>query len=293
MAGPYQDGFSPYAPGILWGRNDGGEGTGNSGSSEKAAREDHVHPLNVNINYIPIPVGGGINNVINVTGNGHPGSIGLSQTKTRAYALANHVHAYLFCDVLGRTGSTNTGPVRDGVRYAGFSIDSVVFSNNFPTGVKGKLAMESSVAEGFCGVANYPARADHSHPLNVPPSSDTASKTKEIGKENKNGESAYYARLDHEHMLGIPEVDKNSSGLTSGYLTINNNFVSKDAVSWAPDANSKKSITVKVACRVSSNNVMGGVFFRTLTFNSEGRLVSVSGENDAAVVVTDSEYGAS
>lgn len=291
MAGPYQDGFTPGAPGISWGVNGGGNG--NSGSSEKAAREDHIHPLNVNTNYMPIPVGGGIQNIIALSGSGHPGSIGLGTYRTMAYALANHVHAYLFCDYLGREGSTITGPSRDGVAYGSFSISTGQYNQGISAGVNGALGAETSAPDGSVGKALFPARADHSHPLNVPPSGDTTSKTKSIGSENKNGSLQYYARIDHEHMLDIPTKDSISSGLNSGYLTIGGNFVTQDTATWAPNATTKKSVTLNVACRVSSNNVFGGIFFRTLTFNNEGRLVSIGGENSAAFVVTDSAYGES
>ena len=282
-------------------------GYGFTGRSKRAAREDHIHPLNINLSFMPFPVGAfppeGLSSKPNIA-SAYPGAVGDSNYKTRTYALANHIHSYMFADYIAtsRNGAIETfKPLKDGAKWTKAIPFAFVANGKGAVGLEYSLdasniagvVTENRVEAGFSGMANYPARADHSHPLNVPPSSDTDSKSKEIGKENKNGESAYYARLDHEHMLGIPEVDENSSELTSGYLTINNNFVSKDAVSWAPDADSKKSITVKVACRVSSNNVMGGVFFRTLTFNSEGRLVSVSGENDAAVVVTDSTYGES
>ena len=201
-------------------------GYGFTGRSKRAAREDHIHPLNINLSFMPFPVGAfppeGLSNKPNIA-SAYPGAVGDSNYKTRTYALANHIHSYMFADYIAtdRKGAIELfKPLKDGAKWTKAIPFAFVASGKGAVGLEYSLdasniagvITENRVEAGFSGMANYPARADHSHPLNVPPSSDGTNKPKPVGGISSNGTSPYYARLDHTHAIQMPESYTEQNG---------------------------------------------------------------------------------
>lgn len=193
------------------------------GDSEIVARADHVHPLNFSTAK-PRPIGipynksgtvgyeqeggkdFGIYGTIGIpmyAGSSNP----IHNSVTNSYALSNHVHPYGFCVPTSVTNSTrpyNTFP--DGVESRFSSI--VLTTNGTVTPVYDWLTVRPSGTDttnkyGNSGVCPFPARLDHTHPLNVIDLHKTGAKVEDYVKPIIDtasfGTEDTYARVDHQH----------------------------------------------------------------------------------------------
>jgi len=254
LTSPLQDGVTPGGYGANQTQNVLAVGKGYSGTSNKAAREDHIHPINVNILFTPLPVGAvnpaAIGNIGTAAGFGSPGRPGHSYFETTAYALANHVHAYMFADYMVTTGSRVAyKPLADGETLSVCSSIAVLEGSGASRHELIYLSLEKSAARtqgGSCGIANFPARADHAHPVNAPSqstaadvasalaqsiysASDNESTTNKIGVSCAAGCSDKYARADHVHEIKFPTLQNGiyvdgKDGAT-GHPTVSNGVI--------------------------------------------------------------------
>ena len=254
LTSPLQDGVTPGGYSTNQTQNSLTVGRGYSGTSNKAAREDHIHPINVNILFTPMPVGAVNPAAIGATavaaGGGSPGRPGHSGFETTAYALANHVHSYMFADYMV-SGNNRVAykPLADGETLSACASYAVLSG----TGVSRRELIyfnftkaSTRTAEGSCGIANFPARADHAHPVNAPTKSTEAavasalaqssysassneSTTNRIGTACAAGCSEKYARADHVHSIKFPTLN---SGIyvagkdgSTGHPTVSNSVI--------------------------------------------------------------------
>lgn len=295
------------------------------GDSEIAARADHVHPLNFCSSKprpIGIPYGGSGSIGYQETGEkdfGLFGRIGIppfggtghyiSHEVTNSYALSNHVHPYGFCLPTSTSNSSrpyNTFP--DGANNRFSSV--VLTTNGTVTPVYYWLTPQPSGTDttlkfGNSGVCPYPARLDHTHPLNVVDLHDTGAKAEDYIKpigytvndnatpnDSQFGTGNTYARVDHVHPFPI------TTTVTGDRKTISDSelpVVSPTTLAGQDDTsvwdnssgNMKNGISIQVCTRVfhgSSSGVPNPydvLYFREFKFNKYGMLINVGPESHA------------
>ena len=208
---------------------------GYTGTSTKAARADHVHPLNIDNSRPPQPIGmlplpsGTQKTRLPTDGDltqgvygqtGIPSSSGANSEKSKTYSLSNHVHAYGF--VTGVTGDTPFMAVRDGA-YVVTDLNIYQQTGNYSLLMRVNMEIgesDGSYKYGSLGRIPFPARLDHTHPLNVADlqvigdTGSTGDYVKPIGDSPSHGTSPFYARVDHVHKYKLGDIQ--TSGKTEG-----------------------------------------------------------------------------
>ncbi len=308
LTSPLQDGLTPGGYGTNQTQNSLTVGRGFSGTSNKAAREDHIHPINVNIHFTPLPVGAVNPAEIGVLGSsagiGSPGRPGHSYFETTAYALANHVHAYMFADWMTSNGSpVPYKPLADGETLSACVSNAVLIGSG--RSQRERIYFNFTKAsertqEGSCGIANFPARADHSHPVNAPSksteaavaaalaqssysASDNESTTNKIGTACAAGCSDKDARADHVH--GVGDNGATAKEPVTGYYYVStlpawNQGFNNDT--WTrgdlDTSNRPCGIKMYLPVRMVGNGNDAYIRWRQFTFDQCGCLRYVGGE---------------
>lgn len=290
---------------------------GYTGVAEVAARADHVHPLNIDktraaqpIGVFPLPANSSqsVSLAYLVKGAygdvGVPTSTGANSEKSKTYSLSNHVHPYSFCDYSINVTSPaiyQVDSMPDGMVWvtppSGFGQ-----TGNTPWRNYGNATLvSSSVAQsgGFMGVCPFPARKDHTHPLNVADlrvsgaTGETGTYVKPVGAEAKHGTSPYYARVDHVHTM--PTGNNTYMSWPSGAMIEDgdpNDFakysVFADSTTWTRGVTKIGDTLCGFKCTILTKCIRpptGGssgpkdiYFAREFTFDENGLVKAVSAE---------------
>lgn len=202
---------------------------GHIGSSEILARADHIHPLNYSKatpRPIGIPYGVAKAAESNKANFGFFGDIGIPYESNNnitnhlcnTYALSNHVHSYGFCEPTSITNSDKPYNLFPDGKKTAFQYLTLTSGGTVVPNWRGTSISDYSADKfGYSGVAAFPARLDHTHPLNCKELHDSSStgnnvknNIKPIGFDPSKSTSGYgasygtdhyYARTDHIHPL--------------------------------------------------------------------------------------------
>ena len=201
------------------------------------------------------------------------------------YAAASHTHAYSFAAglVAIEDGSYITG-ITESSNASGGTITTV--ASVHPT--SGNYAGTGTSR----GLSNYPARSDHSHPLNLvdvlgsPITAATG--IKPVGGTGAFGSLNYYCRLDHVHPMPTGGIGASGIGSAPPQESVASSVSASrygngyDAT-WDRDLSLDGGDGFKVSLCVGLKpvNIGGGImsnvaFFRTFTFDKFGLVRAVS-----------------
>jgi len=172
--------------------------------------------------------------------------------------------------------------------------------------------------EGYEGTSIFPARLDHSHPLNVMTTGETGASgnlndvIKPVGTTGKIGASKYYARQDHEHGMYDNGNAKSAMPFTSPYTRASgsgiwsyttSSYTSKNAGTNTTNANWAKwsrgltgntqagnicgvDLWVLTGIRKMYGGKSACLYMRKCTFDQNGCLKEIANESFAVEVNT-------
>lgn len=345
---PRPDGYSPnelsdwLSPTVFQTSSEGIKGY--SGISPLAARSDHVHPCNIDPRKpekIGVPSFLSSSEEVVIPAGSLPqsysyssvGKIGIPKGDNRLsnmYALSNHVHEYGFIEEVSHYESNkfnklyNTVP--DG-RFAPYGL------NFYSAGNIGHakallddelLSTDDAEVFGYIGRIPYPAKFDHSHPLNVrdlhesnstgnnvkynikPIDFDPTKSTSGYGASY--GTDTFYARTDHVHPLptggtgatGVGSDNTMNSGIFDSaemqnvVSPSNDPDTQSDAYygndkfnqTWKRDSTGNTNgFKINVVCSIGNQGYSNVMFFRTLTFDKYGLCREVSAVEKGVVLM--------
>lgn len=169
--------------------------------------------------------------------------------------------------------------------------DGIQSSMTIPEYTTGSFSQERSDYEnGYEGSCPFPARLDHSHPLNVRSTGDFTgghnlnNEVKPVGTTGQLGTSKYYARLDHVHAMSTGNDKYKTLDSSFGYNEIGTYVGSKQ--SWNRGDKSGDGSFVgcnQVLCLSSTTSIVNGTYcimrFRPLTIDENGTIKSVGQES--------------
>lgn len=172
---------------------------------------------------------------VDAKGNGAPtGSAGVvaggsaSAGATGAYASANHTHGIPFANNMSAPSSLYVQSMDGCYVSTTINISGGKIASGSHVETKDITGSYTGSALGSYGSAPVPARADHSHPMNLPEvyhnsgSLNAGDYLKAAKKSASFGVQGFYCRIDHVHPL--PTLGNNASGIGTAEAPIPSSF---------------------------------------------------------------------
>lgn len=184
---------------------------------------------------------------------------------------------------MNRTTKDDSFLVADGIK-------STMTMPTKATGTANQSLQENSL-KGYSGSCPFPARLDHSHPLNVRSTGDFTgghnlnNEVKPVGTTGQLGTSKYYARLDHVHALSTGNNKYKTWDSSFGYNEIGSYKGSIQLWNRGDKSDDGSSFIGcnQLLCLSSTTSIMNGTYcimrFRPLTIDENGTIKSVGQES--------------